>query len=78
MNQQKEISRNFNRSLLGQEVQVLIDNYEQHKNKAYGRMATQAPEVDGRVIITGPPGGFLSVSPGDLVNVKLLEQGHTI
>jgi ribosomal protein S12 methylthiotransferase len=75
MNQQKEISRNFNRSLLGQEVQVLIDNYEQHKNKAYGRMATQAPEVDGRVIITGPPGGVPRVSPGDLVNVKITGTG---
>jgi ribosomal protein S12 methylthiotransferase len=77
LNQQKEISRNFNRSLLGREVKVLIDNYEQHKNKAYGRMANQAPEVDGRVIITGTPGGaeVPRVSPGDLVNVKITGTG---
>jgi ribosomal protein S12 methylthiotransferase len=77
MNQQKEISRNFNRNLLGREVQVLIDNYEHHKNKVYGRMATQAPEVDGRVIITGPPGsaGIPRVSVGDLVKVKITGTG---
>ena len=38
-------------------------------------MATQAPEVDGKVIITDPPGGAHRVSPGDLVNVKITGTG---
>ena len=40
-------------------------------------MATQAPEVDGRVIITGPPGsaGIPRASVGDLVKVKITGTG---
>lgn len=79
MNQQKEISRNFNRSLLGREVEVLVDNYDSIKNKAYGRMATQAPEVDGKVIVRtdGVAAGSTAVKPkaGDLLKVKITAAG---
>jgi ribosomal protein S12 methylthiotransferase len=71
MKQQKGISRNFNRILLGREVKVLVDFYDRIKNRAYGRIASQAPEVDGRVIITRVPG----VRPGDLINVKITGTG---
>lgn len=71
MNQQKKISLSFNRALLGKEVEVLVDSYNQKSNKAYGRLASQASEVDGKVIITGVHG----VKSGDLINVKISGTG---
>jgi len=65
MKQQKIISRNFNRSLLGQEVEVLVDAFFRGKKSARGRMFSQAPEVDGQVIISK----IAAAKPGELLRV---------
>ncbi|MGI6307861.1 MAG: 30S ribosomal protein S12 methylthiotransferase RimO [Dethiobacteria bacterium] len=71
MEQQKVISRSFNRSLLGQEVEVLVDAYSRERKSARGRMISQAPEVDGQVII----GRASAVKPGDFLRVKITGVG---
>lgn len=51
---QSEISKQKMEKLLDQEVRVLIDGpSEDHPWVKVGRMATQAPEVDGQVFIDG-------------------------
>ncbi|MDO9536349.1 MAG: 30S ribosomal protein S12 methylthiotransferase RimO [Bacillota bacterium] len=71
MEKQKSISRNCNRCLLGKEERVLIDSFAHNRKKAYGRLSSQAPEVDGRVIINHISG----VSPGDFLQVKITGTG---
>ena len=51
---QSEISKQKMNALLEKEVRVLIDGPSQdHPWAKVGRMATQAPEVDGQVFIDG-------------------------
>lgn len=71
LEQQKVISRGFNRSLLGKRVKVMIDITHPKRNNAYGRLVSQAPEVDGKVVVTGVSG----VRPGDFLPVKISGAG---
>ncbi|HHT45708.1 MAG TPA: 30S ribosomal protein S12 methylthiotransferase RimO [Firmicutes bacterium] len=65
--QQEVISRKYNRYLLGKKTKVLVDSFHPERKNAYGRLASQAPEVDGKVVISGVTG----VRPGDLLEVKI-------
>ncbi|MGI6318563.1 MAG: 30S ribosomal protein S12 methylthiotransferase RimO [Dethiobacteria bacterium] len=67
LEQQKDISREFNRGLLGKRVEVMVDFPHPERNNAYGRLVSQAPEVDGKVVITG----VSRVHPGDFLPVKI-------
>ncbi len=71
LEQQRGISRGFNRSLLGKRVEVMVDIPHPKKNNAYGRLVSQAPEVDGKVVITGVSG----VRPGDFLPVEISGAG---
>jgi ribosomal protein S12 methylthiotransferase len=71
MEKQKSISRNCNRLLLGKGETVLLDSCDYNRRKAYGRLFSQAPEVDGRVIINN----ISDVSPGDFLKVKITAIG---
>lgn len=71
MKQQKVISRDFNRPLLGQEVEVLVDSCFREKKSARGRMFSQAPEVDGQVIISR----VTTAKPGEFLRVKITGAG---
>ncbi len=65
MSRQKEISRRFNKDLLGEKVAVIIDVPARKGKAAHARMPSQAPEVDGRVILSGASGmeqGTLSMA----------------
>lgn len=53
MEQQALISRGFNRKLLGKRCTVLVDAVKNKERKATARLSSQAPEVDGKVIVTG-------------------------
>ncbi|HHU76112.1 MAG TPA: 30S ribosomal protein S12 methylthiotransferase RimO [Firmicutes bacterium] len=66
MVKQKDLSRSFNRKLLGKNIEVLIDSRWQEKNMSFGRYYGQAPEVDGKVILPKSMG-----KPGDIVRVKV-------
>ncbi len=71
LEQQQDISREFNRSLLGKRVEVMVDSPHPQKNNAYGRLVSQAPEIDGKVVISGVSG----VRPGDFMHVKISGAG---
>jgi ribosomal protein S12 methylthiotransferase len=61
---QRRISRRRNRALVGRRVEVLLEGpHPESELLLQGRMASQAPEIDGRVIVndgTAPPGSFVA------------------
>jgi len=53
-------------------VEVLFEGPSDDSDLIWqGRMATQAPGIDGRVLITDAPEGFAPPQPGDLVHVEI-------
>lgn len=64
---QRRLSRRRLRALRGREAVALVDGPSaEHPWVMQGRLATQAPEVDGVVVLSGGP-----VAPGDFVRVKI-------
>ena len=62
MIEQKRRSRLFNRKLLGETLEVLVDSYDREKKMLCARFAGQAPDVDGKVYLpeaAGRPGEFI-------------------
>lgn len=73
MKQQARISRRLNKARLGQTVRVLFEGESKESELLWqGRMETQAPDIDGCVLINDVPDGVLP-SPGDFVNVEITE-----
>jgi len=67
MRQQERISRESYRRLKGREVTAIVDGpSEESEYLLQGRLAQQAPEVDGRVLFTDG-----TARPGDLVRVRI-------
>ncbi len=73
---QKKISPRRNRARVGERVEVLVEGlHEDTELLLRGRLATQAPDIDGGVIINdgeAPPGTFVTCEiteahPYDLV-----------
>ncbi len=68
MELQQQISLEHNKTLIGERVRVLVEELLGEAGMLKGRMATQAPEIDGQVVIrTG------SASPGQMVDVLITE-----
>jgi ribosomal protein S12 methylthiotransferase len=73
MKEQARISRRRNKRRIGQTVQVLFEGESNESELLWqGRMETQAPDIDGCVLINDSPNGFLPV-PGEMVNVLITE-----
>jgi ribosomal protein S12 methylthiotransferase len=73
MKEQARISRHRNKARLGSTVRVLFEGAAQETDLLWqGRMETQAPEIDGCILINDAPEGF-NPTPGDFVNVLLTE-----
>ncbi|HET9479409.1 MAG TPA: 30S ribosomal protein S12 methylthiotransferase RimO [Pyrinomonadaceae bacterium] len=73
MKQQARISRRKNRARVGEVVRVLFEGESKESELLWqGRMETQAPDIDGCVLINDVPDGVLP-SPGDFVNVEITE-----
>lgn len=62
---QQEISQRKHQALVGQQLWALVDEDATETQDAVGRLASQAPEIDGHVTIQG------DVSSGDLVLVEI-------
>jgi len=60
MRAQQQISLERNRSLVGSEIEVLVEHVQGHQ--ATGRSRRDAPDIDGQVFLSGR-----RVRPGDLV-----------
>ena len=60
---QRTISYEENLNLVGEEMRVLIDGFEDEENTYSGRTEWDAPEIDNRVLIRDnvDPGGFYDV-----------------
>jgi ribosomal protein S12 methylthiotransferase len=80
MELQAKISLQKNRNLIGQTQEVLIeDAYQESIDHISGRLASQAPEVDGRVLINkgiALPGDFYPLTIVDAFEYDLV--GHLV
>src|SRR5437868_13815610 len=75
MKEQARISRKRNRARIGSTVRVLFEGAAKESDLLWqGRLETQAPDIDGCVLINDAPEGF-SPEPGDFVNL-LIEAAH--
>ncbi|MFL6284745.1 MAG: 30S ribosomal protein S12 methylthiotransferase RimO [Pyrinomonadaceae bacterium] len=73
MREQSRISLRRNRARVGEIVRVLFEGASHETDLLWqGRMGTQAPEIDGCVLINDAPEGC-APSPGDFVNVRITE-----
>ena len=73
MKEQSRISRKRNKAKIGQLVRVIFEGESNESELLWqGRMETQAPDIDGCVLINDAPEGF-TPSPGDIVNVIITE-----
>jgi ribosomal protein S12 methylthiotransferase len=73
MKEQARISCKRNKARIGEQVQVIFEGESNESDLLWqGRMETQAPDIDGCVLINDAPAGF-APSPGDLVNVMITE-----
>jgi ribosomal protein S12 methylthiotransferase len=73
MKAQSLISRRRNRARVGETVLVLFEGESNESELLWqGRMETQAPDIDGCVLINDAPDGF-SPELGDVVNVLITE-----
>jgi ribosomal protein S12 methylthiotransferase len=73
MKEQLRISRRGNKAKVGKTVRVLFEGESNESDLLWqGRMETQAPDIDGCVLINDAPEG-LNVEPGDFVNVLITE-----
>ena len=70
MELQQQISLEHNRDLIGTRVPVLVERPLAGTGVLRGRMATQAPDIDGQVLITGG-----STSSGEMADV-LITKAH--
>ncbi|MET0646873.1 MAG: 30S ribosomal protein S12 methylthiotransferase RimO [Pyrinomonadaceae bacterium] len=73
MRAQSRISLRKNRARVGEVVRVLFEGASAETDLLWqGRMETQAPDIDGCVLINDAPEGF-APEPGQYVNVELTE-----
>ena len=73
MKEQARISKRKNRARVGETVRVLFEGPSEETDLLWqGRMETQAPDIDGCVLINDAPEG-LRPEPGDFVNVRITE-----
>jgi len=73
MKEQARISRRKNRRLVGEQVRVLLEGKSKESDLLLeGRMETQAPEIDGSILINDAPEGG-DFRPGQFVTVEITE-----
>ncbi len=79
MKEQARISLRRNKRFVGRTVRVLFEGESQETDLLWqGRMETQAPEIDGCVLINDAPEN-IDPQPGDFVNVAITEaQEHDL
>src|SRR4051812_491593 len=73
MKEQAKIAKRKHKALIGQTVRVMFEGESNESELLWqGRMETQAPDIDGCVLINDVPEGFAPAS-GEMVNVLLTE-----
>lgn len=69
MEAQSRISDAYNRSRVGQTVEVLVESFDRYAECWFGRSAADAPDIDCKVFFTTKK----RVQPGDLVMVNITD-----
>lgn len=73
MREQQKISRRKNRALVGRQFSVMLEGISPESELLFqARLPSQAPEVDGHVLINDVPEGF-AAKPGDLIRIEITE-----
>ena len=73
MKEQARISRRNNKRLIGSRLKVLLEGKSRESDLLLeGRLESQAPEIDGCVLINDVPDG-VRPQPGDFVTVEITE-----
>jgi ribosomal protein S12 methylthiotransferase len=73
MREQRRISLKRNRARIGQTCRVLFEGAAKETDLLWqGRLETQAPDIDGVVLINDAPEDF-APAPGDFVNVRITD-----
>jgi ribosomal protein S12 methylthiotransferase len=73
MKEQSKIAKRKHKSLIGNTVRVMFEGESTESDLLWqGRMETQAPDIDGCVLINDAPEGFVP-TPGQMVNVLIEE-----
>ncbi len=65
MEAQAQVSLDRNRGLIGREVEVLVESQGPGQGRLRGRIAAQAPEIDGMVVMRG------EAEPGEFVRARI-------
>jgi len=65
MDLQKKISLKKHRRLVGRKMEVLVEGLDRQRRLLRGRLKTQAPEIDGSVLLKG------KAKPGDWVEARI-------
>ncbi len=75
MREQAKISRRRNKAKVGEVFPILFEGESTESDLLWqGRLETQAPDIDGCVLISDVPEGFIP-QPGEILNV-LIEQAQ--
>jgi ribosomal protein S12 methylthiotransferase len=72
---QRGISRRKNRRRIGSVMRAMVESFDEAESLLLGRLAIQAPEVDGELILdncTAVPGEFLNVKITDAMDYDLI------
>ncbi|MEK6283275.1 MAG: 30S ribosomal protein S12 methylthiotransferase RimO [Acidobacteriota bacterium] len=73
MKEQAKIAKRKHKSMIGESVMVMFEGESNESELLWqGRMETQAPDIDGCVLINDVPEDFVPV-PGEMVNVLITE-----
>src|SRR5205807_7952258 len=73
MKEQAKISRRKNKARVGETVRVLFEGESKESELLWqGRMETQAPDIDGCVLINDAPEGFIPKA-GEIIDVLITE-----
>ena len=73
MKEQAKIAKRKHRAMIGKEVRVIFEGESNESELLWqGRMETQAPDIDGCILINDAPEDFEPM-PGKLVNVLITE-----
>jgi ribosomal protein S12 methylthiotransferase len=73
MREQAKISKRKNRALIGKRFRALLEGASQETDLLLqARLESQAPEVDGHILINDASDGF-AAKPGDFINIEITE-----
>ena len=73
MREQQKISKRKNKAMVGKRFRALLEGVsEESQLLLQARLESQAPEVDGHILINDAPDGF-AVQPGHFINIEITE-----